>query len=180
MVTVYTVGHSTRALGEFVALLRHYRIEVLVDVRTFPRSRRFPHFNQAALEESLAGEGIDYLWLKELGGRRHGPPAEDSPNLGLSTPGFRNYADHMLSAEFQTALARLRETASRRRLALICAERLYWRCHRRLISDYLTAQGDTVLHIDSAARLLPHRLPPGAHTADGLLTYPGEKRLFGS
>ena len=161
MVTVYTVGHSTRALGEFLALLRHYRIEVLVDVRTFPRSRRFPHFNQVALRESLPGEGIDYLWLKELDGRRHGPPAQDSPNLGLRTPGFRNYADHMLSAEFQIAVAELREVASTRRLALMCAERLHWRCHRRLVSDYLTARGESVRKKARSGVDVEHRVALG-------------------
>jgi len=178
VVTIYTVGHSTRALEEFLSLLRHHRIEVLVDIRTYPSSRRFPHFNQAALMDSLAEEGIDYLWLKELGGRRHGPPAEGSANPGLRSPGFRNYADHMLSAEFRATVAQLRQTASACRLALMCAERLYWRCHRRLLCDYLTAQGDQMLHIESVDRLLPHRLTPGAHVADGQVSYPGEKQLF--
>jgi len=178
VLTFYSIGHSTRALAEFLSLLGDYRIEVLADIRSYPSSRRFPHFNQAALRESLLREGIDYLWLKQVGGRRHGPPAEDSRNPGLRSPGLRNYADHMLSAEFQDAVARLRETALDRRLALMCAERLYWRCHRRLLSDYLTAQGDEVLHIESAERLLRHRLTPGARIAEGLVTYPNQELLF--
>jgi len=177
-VTIYTIGHSTRELGDFLALLVHYRIEVVADIRSYPSSRRFPHFNQAALRKSLLERGIDYVWLKELGGRRHRTSAEVSPNAGLRSLGFRNYSDHMASPEFGSAAAQLREVAGARRLALMCAERLYWRCHRRLLSDYLTAQGDEVLHIESLDRVLPHRPTPGVHVAGGRVTYPGEATLF--
>lgn len=178
MVTIYTVGHSTRAPQEFLSLLRHYGLEVLADIRTYPSSRRFPHFNRAALARSLASVGIEYLWLKALGGRRHGPPDPHSPNRGLRSPAFRNYADHMGSEEFRRAVARLRLLARERRLAVMCAERFYWRCHRRLLADYLTAQGDEVLHIESAERLLPHRLTPGARIEAGFVTYPPPESLF--
>jgi uncharacterized protein (DUF488 family) len=175
---IYTIGHSTRSLEEFLALLRRHRIEVLADVRAYPSSRKFPHFNQPTLETALSQAGIEYRWYQALGGRRHGAPQADSPNRGLRSPGFRNYADYMLSAEFRAAAADLRALARSRRLALMCAERLYWRCHRRLISDYLSAQGDEVLHIESADRLLPHQLTPGAHSENGEVTYPPEECLF--
>jgi uncharacterized protein (DUF488 family) len=175
---IYTIGHSTRSLEEFLSLVCQHRIEVLADVRSYPSSRKFPHFNQAALETALAQVGIEYRWYQALGGRRHGTPLADSPNRGLRTPGFRNYADHMRSAELQTAAVDLRALARSRRLALMCAERLYWRCHRRLLSDYLSAQGDEVLHIESADRLLPHQLTPGTHSENGEVTYPGEESLF--
>ena len=178
MTVIYTIGHSTRSLEEFLALLRQHEIELLADVRSYPSSRKFPQFNQAALAEALSREGIEYRWYRALGGRRHGAPLADSPNRGLRSPGFRNYADHMRSADFQAAAADLRALARSRRLALMCAERLYWRCHRRLLSDYLSAQGDEVLHIESADRLLPHELTPGARSENGEVTYPGEGSLF--
>ena len=178
MVTIHTIGHSTRSLKEFLSVLSHYGIELLADIRSYPSSRRFPHFNQEALKEALSSAGIDYVWFKELGGRRHGQPAEDSPDQGLRSAGFRNYADHMLTGEFQTVTRQLRDLAGDRRVVLMCAERLYRRCHRRLVADYLTAQGDEVLHIESADRLLPHRLTPGARLEGDRVTYPAEEKLF--
>src|SRR5580658_3124913 len=138
MATVYTIGHSTRTLDELIAALRAYRIATLVDIRAFPMSRRLPHFNRESLEVELPKHGIAYVWMKELGGRRK-KIRDDSPNTGLRNDSFRNYADYMLTPEFGQAVARLLELAERGNAAIMCAERMYFQCHRMLVSDYLAA-----------------------------------------
>jgi uncharacterized protein (DUF488 family) len=176
---LYTIGHSTHPLEEFRSLLAPHGIQALVDIRRFPGSRKFPQFNQVGLASSLREAGIDYHWLKALGGRR-GKRKDGSPtvNNGLHNAGFRNYADYMLTPEFQEGIARLLEIAQGARTALMCAEGLFWRCHRRLVSDFLTAKGVTVQHIMPSGELRPHAVTKGAVSENGRVTYPGGKSLF--
>jgi len=142
-----------------------------VDIRSFPSSRRHPHFNAEALAAALAAQGLDYLHLPELGGRRQ-PGVGPSPNQGLRSPGSRAYADHMLTPQFAAAVQRLLALARERPTAVMCAEAAYARCHRLLLADYLTAQGVEVRHILDARRWQPHRLTPWARVEGGRLTYP--------
>jgi uncharacterized protein (DUF488 family) len=167
---VFTVGHSTHPLGELVALLRRHQVAALADVRRHPGSRRLPHFNREALERELPAAGIEYHHLPQLGGRRR--PRRDSPNRGWDVGGFRGYADHMDSAEFADGLAQLEALAGRRRTALMCAEGLWWRCHRRLAADALTARSWRVRHIAPDGRLAEHRLPDFAVVEGGRVSYP--------
>jgi uncharacterized protein (DUF488 family) len=170
-VTIYTIGHSNVAIDEFTALLKAHAVECLADIRQYPSSRAFPHFNQKPLAEHLAGEGIAYEWFQDLGGRRKGTSQADSPNAGLTSPGFQHYADYMLTPPFHDAIGRLLEIAAQRRTAIMCAEKLYWRCHRMLVSDFLTAQGVAVLHIMDLKAPRMHRLSRMAVVAHGVLTY---------
>jgi len=170
--TLYTIGHSNRTIDTLMALLAAYEIDLLADVRQFPSSKRLPQFNQNTLAGSLAAAGIDYTWFEALGGRRSGFDAANSPNLGLRSRGFRQYADYMQTAEFQQAVARLLQVAEQQRTALMCAEAVYWRCHRRLISDYLTAQGHCVQHILGHNQCRPHRWTDAVVVGHGGVTYP--------
>ncbi len=171
MATVYTIGHSTRTLEEFIAALQAHGITTLVDIRAFPMSRRLPHFNRESLELELPKHGIAYVWMKELGGRRK-KMRDDSPNTGLRNESFRNYADYMLTPEFAQGIVRLLQLAEQSNTAIMCAERVYFQCHRMLVSDYLTAHGHTVWHIDDDKRpLRPHKLMAEAHLVDGQLLY---------
>jgi len=171
MATVYTIGHSTRTLDELVAALQAHRIATLVDIRAFPMSRRLPHFNRESLEVELPKHGIAYVWMKELGGRRR-KMRDDSPNTGLRNDSFRNYADYMLTPEFEQAIERLLMLAEQSNTAIMCAERVYFQCHRMLVSDYLTAHGHVVLHLDDDKRPpRPHKLMAEAHLVDGQLLY---------
>jgi uncharacterized protein (DUF488 family) len=140
MATVYSIGHSTRSLDELVEALTAHGIKILVDIRSFPMSRRLPHFNREPLESTLPKSGIRYVWLKELGGRRR-KIRDDSPNIALRNDSFRNYADHMLTKESQRGIAELLALADQARTAIMCAERVYFHCHRMLVSDWLTAPG---------------------------------------
>jgi uncharacterized protein (DUF488 family) len=171
--TVWTVGHSTRSAGEFIELLQARRIEAVADVRRFPASRRHPHFSREQLEPALAAHDVDYLGLPALGGRR--PPKPDSVNTGWRVAAFRGYADYMETPEFAEAFARLLEVAHARRIAIMCAEALWWQCHRRLIADALLALGHEVLHIQSRADASPHKLIPPATMRDGKLSYAAEQ-----
>ena len=173
MATIYTVGHSTRTLAELVSALRAHGVEVLVDVRAFPGSRRLPHFNRESLATDLPRAGIAYRWMQGLGGRRKKQLAV-SPNIGLRNPSFRNYADYMLTDEFRSAAAELVEAAAENRIAIMCAERVYFRCHRMLISDYLVALGHSVLHIDGVGPARPHKLTPEAQREGDRLVYRGD------
>jgi len=167
---VYTVGHSTRPIGELLGLLHEHGVASVVDVRRFPGSRRHPQFSQEALRGTLAGAGIGYAHKVELGGRRS--LRAGSPNTGWRNASFRAYADHMDSSEFQRGLAELIEHASRNRTALMCAEVLPHRCHRRLIADALVARGIEVMHIIDRRRAEAHALNPQAHILeDGRLRY---------
>ena len=139
-------------------------------------SRRMPHFNRELLEKTLPQAGIRYLWMKELGGRRK-KSLDDSPHIALRSPSFRNYADYMLTPEFQHGVARLVEVAERSRTVYMCAERVYFNCHRMLVSDWLTAQGHQVFHIDGTGPVKPHKLLPEARVIDGELIYLGDRLL---
>ena len=177
MATLYTIGHSTRTLDELVEALHAHSIKTLVDIRAFPMSRRLPHFNRESLEKSLPEAGIRYVWMQELGGRRKKSLAE-SPNLALRNESFRNYADYMLTDEFQDGVKNLLDVARQQRTAIMCAEGLFWRCHRRLVSDSLVANGVTVQHIMPSGELRPHKLTNGAVIEGQRVTYPGERSLF--
>jgi uncharacterized protein (DUF488 family) len=167
---ILTIGHSTRPLDEFIAILKSHDVTLLVDVRTIPRSRHNPQFNLDILPAALAEAGIGYLHLKGLGGLRHG--AKDSPNTGWRTPGFRGYADYMLTEEFTDQLGRLLEVAVMEQVAVMCAEAVPWRCHRSLIADALTVRGFPVEHIMGPGRRQPHRLTPFARVEGVRITYP--------
>ena len=176
MATLYTIGHSTRTFEELVEALRAHSVTILVDIRAFPMSRRLPHFNRENLERCLPASGIEYIWMRSLGGRRKRTLAE-SPNIALRNESFRNYADYMLSAEFKAAAAELIVVAERSRTAYMCAERVYFQCHRMLVSDYLVAHGHEVLHIDGAGPVRPHKLMSEARVISGELIYCGDRLL---
>ena len=176
MPTLYTLGHSTRTLDELISALQAHSIEMLVDIRSFPMSRRLPHFNRESLEQSLGSAGINYVWLKELGGRRK-KIRDDSPHVALRSPSFRNYADYMLTSEFQQGISALLDFAQHSRTAYMCAERVYFRCHRMLVSDWLVAHGHEVLHIDAEGPARPHKLTPEARLENGQVIYLGDRLL---
>jgi uncharacterized protein (DUF488 family) len=171
MATVWTVGHSTRSGEEFGQILSAYEIQVLVDVRSFPGSRRYPQFNREALAESLKQIGIEYRHGPRLGGRR--TPRADSHNTAWKNASFRAYADHMENEEFRKGAKDLLELAGESRTAVMCAESLWWRCHRSLISDYLKAEGHTVIHILSETKTEEHPFTAAARIIDGNLSYRG-------
>ncbi len=168
MVEIYTIGHSNRSILEFLGLLRRYGIEVLADVRRFPTSK-YEHFGQDVLSEILRESGIEYVWFERLGGYRK-KILDRSPNIAIKSEGFRNYADYMMTEEFKAEIRKLVEIAERKRLCVMCAERFFWRCHRRFISDYLTFLGHSVYHImDDGLRR--HRLSKEARIAGDVLVY---------
>ena len=171
---VFTIGHSTRTLDELVALLRENGISYLIDVRRFPGSRRHPQFNQGNLQKSLPEKGIAYRHMEILGGRR-GKPDPDSPNGGWRNDGFQAYADHIATGEAQTAVRKILSDAERTRIAVMCAEGVYWRCHRQILSDFLVAQGADVRHIQGSENIESHELRAMAKVReDGLVVYPPE------
>jgi uncharacterized protein (DUF488 family) len=174
-VTIWTIGHSTLAIQEFLTLLDAHGIGVVADVRRFPMSRRHPQYNQDALTAALAGEGVRYESFQELGGRRTPRPA--SPNTAWRNASFRGYADYMETAAFQTAVGRLMTLAAADRTAIMCAEALWWRCHRALIADCLRASGSVVLHVTPAGTAIEHPFTAAAHVIDGKLSYVGDLTL---
>jgi uncharacterized protein (DUF488 family) len=176
MAILYTIGHSTRSLDELIGTLQAHSIETLVDLRSFPMSRRLPHFNRESLEKSLPEAGIQYVWMKDLGGRRK-KSRDDSPNVALRNESFRNYADYMLAPEFERAIADLIKLGEQSRTAYMCAERVYFRCHRMLVSDWLVAHGHEVLHIDDPRPPKPHKVMAEARLVDGQLIYRGDRLL---
>ena len=167
--TIWTLGHSTRLLDEFLAVLAAHEIEHVADVRRFPASRRLPQFEASALEVSLARSGIVYQWMPALGGRRRFDP--DSPNDGWRNTAFRAYADHVATEEFAGGLFELLMAANGLRTAIMCAELLWWRCHRRIIADVLSSLGAPVTHIRDARVAEPHKLAPPARIVSGQLRY---------
>jgi uncharacterized protein (DUF488 family) len=173
---VYTIGHSTRSLDELIAAVKAHEIETLVDIRSFPVSRRLPHFNRESLEEALPAAGIQYVWLKALGGYRK-RLQEDSPHVALRNQNFRNYADHMMTSEFEHGIEELLRLANESRTAYMCAERVWFHCHRMLVSDWLVAHGHTVLHIDDTGPARPHKVTAEARLVDDRIIYRGD-RLF--
>ena len=166
---VWTVGHSTRSAEAFLALLRAHRIETIADVRRFPTSRRHPQFNSATLAAILEDALIGYVPMPDLGGRR--PAKKDSRNTVWREASFRGYADYMETPTFDTALAKLIDAASVRRTAVMCAEAVWWQCHRQMIADALKARGHRVLHIMDAVKVTEHPFTSAARVIDGHLQY---------
>jgi uncharacterized protein (DUF488 family) len=170
---LYTIGHSTRPIEAFLALLEAHGVEKLVDVRTIPRSRHNPQYDQPALRESLKAAGIRYEHIRELGGLRHGRPA--SPNTGWTNASFRGYADYMGTSHFRDALRRLEAGGRERPVAIMCAEGFLARCHRSLIADALIVDGWRVLEIQSRKTAKLHRRTPFLRVRDGRLVYPAPR-----
>jgi uncharacterized protein (DUF488 family) len=174
---VYTIGHSTRAAGELVALLLDFDVAVLADTRSFPRSRRNPQFNPETLEPFLASHGVEYEHHPLLGGRR--AVRKDSPNTAWQNAAFRGYADYMQTEAFERGIRELEDEARRRTVAVMCAELAWWRCHRRMIADRLTLDGFEVLHILTPRRPpYPHKLSPGLSVIDRRITYPAQQAML--
>jgi len=171
VLTIWTVGHSTRSIEEFNQILTSHRIKTLVDVRTFPGSRRHPQFNKPELAETLNAIGIRYEHQPKLGGRRKARP--DSKNTAWNNESFRGYADHMETPEFQQGIKELLELAKLQSTTVMCAEAVWWRCHRSLISDYLKAEGVKVVHILGEKKTEEHPFTPVARIVDGRLSYAG-------
>ena len=169
--SVWTIGHSTRPIDEFVAALASFSIGALVDVRTYPGSRRYPHFNKPTLAASLAGVEIEYRHVPELGGRRRAKP--DSLNMAWRNEMFRGYADHMETEEFREGIDWLLGFARESRTAIMCAEAVWWKCHRSLIADYLKAKGVRVLHILGEGKAEEHPFTGAARIVNGQLSYRG-------
>lgn len=167
---IYTIGHSTRTLEEFQDLLMQFQIELLLDVRTLPKSRYVPYFNAEALGRALSERGIEYRHMKRLGGLRK--PAEDSPNQGWRNASFRGFADYMQIEEFRRSITEVLDLATRKRMVLTCAEALPLRCHRSLIADALVLRNIEVQHIISQASLRAHDLTPFAAVEGERITYP--------
>ena len=175
---IFTIGHSTRTLGEFLASLDDVRAELVVDVRSFPRSRVNPQFNIDVLPEALAEVGIGYRNLLALGGRRRPDSAKPSPNKLWLNASFQNYADYTATTAFRDGLKELSALACHKRCVIMCAEALWWRCHRRIVADHLLAKGFYVEHVMGPGKVVPAKLTSGIVLRDGTLTYPAvEKSL---
>jgi uncharacterized protein (DUF488 family) len=169
---IFTVGHSNLSFEQFVSLLKEFGVYLVADVRRYPSSRKFQHFNREVLCKLLAVKNIEYMWLEALGGRRHTGKNNKSLNTGLKSLGFRNYADHMATDEFHRAVQKLLSIAAAKRTAIMCAEKFYWKCHRRLLSDYLISQGVEIVHILEPGKLSAHKLTPCAVTTGVGIIYP--------
>jgi uncharacterized protein (DUF488 family) len=167
--TVWTIGHSNRTFDEFARTLEDPRIELIADVRRFPGSRRLPQFASETLQATLESRGIAYRWIPALGGRRR--PDPDSPSTGWTHPAFRAYADYIGTEEFAEGLTELSLLAGGLRTAIMCAEALWWRCHRRIIADVLVSLGANVVHNIAPGKSEEHSLRPPARLEDGVLTY---------
>jgi uncharacterized protein (DUF488 family) len=173
MTQLYSIGHSNQPLEKFLSLLVEHRIKNLVDIRRFPGSRKYPWSNRDNLASSLEAAAIGYNWIEGLGGRRRSESGSArSPNLGLRNEGFRNYADYMRTDDFRHAVDQLVQIADHRRTTMMCAEAVFWRCHRRLVSDFLLMDRKVeVQHIFPSGEVRPHVLTAGATMEQGKLTY---------
>jgi uncharacterized protein (DUF488 family) len=172
-VSFYTIGHSTRPIEEFTGLLQTAGVRLVADVRTVPRSRTNPQFNRDTLPDALSDFQIGYEHIAELGGLRgHKPDVATAVNSFWQNQSFHNYADYAMSESFRAGLARLRDLGRERTCAVMCAEAVWWRCHRRIIADYLIAAGEHVFHIMGPGRIEPARMTEGARAAPDGLTYP--------
>jgi uncharacterized protein (DUF488 family) len=169
--SLWTVGHSTLSIEDFTARLTSFEITLLADVRSFPGSRRYPHFNTENLSAALANAGIRYEHFRELGGRRR--PRPDSLNMTWRNESFRGYADYMETKEFHDGVERLLELAAKHRVVIMCSEAVWWRCHRSMISDYLKVKGIDVIHIMGEGKSEPHPFTSAARVVDGGLSYRG-------
>jgi len=167
--TIFTIGHSTRPIEEFIRILKAHGVERVADIRTVPRSRRNPQFNRDVLPESVSRSGIAYEHIAALGGLRHARP--DSVNTGWRNASFRGYADYMATEQFAGGIERLCELARKTPCAIMCAESVPWRCHRSLVADALTARGIHVMHIMNAGKAVSHSMTPFAHVENGTITY---------
>ncbi len=167
---IYSIGHSTLPIEQFLGLLGEHGVRLVADIRRFPASRRYPWFARQALQQAVEAAGLEYRWLAQLGGYR-GALRPDSPHLGLRVAGFRNYADYMATAEFHAAAGELMGLAESWPAAYMCAERLYWRCHRMLLSDFLVVRGWEVVHILEPGKTVRHKLTQGAVVEAGQLLY---------
>jgi uncharacterized protein (DUF488 family) len=173
---IFTLGHSTLPLKEFIALLRAYGIECLADIRTVPRSRHNPQFNADTLGDALREHGIAYTPLSALGGLRH--PRKDSPNAGWRNDGFRGFADYMQTGAFARGLEELIALGQERRTAIMCAEAVPWRCHRSLVADALTVRGIPAVEILSITNSREHKLTPFARVEGTAITYPPDQAFL--
>ncbi len=169
---IYTIGHSTHSIEDFVKMLQGFEIGLVADVRTIPRSRHNPQFNQDALQQELLRRGIGYVHLARLGGLRR--PAKDSVNTAWKNSSFRGFADYMQTSEFKAGLEQLIQLASEQRTAILCAEAVPWRCHRSLIADSLLVRNIPVEDIISGKVSRPHKLTPWARVDGEIITYPGQ------
>lgn len=174
-VTIWTIGHSTLPIDALLEHLAAHSVSALADVRRFPSSRRYPQFNREALDAALARAGVQYAGFQDLGGRR--TPRPDSPHTGWRNASFRGYADYLDTPAARAALDRLLALAGTHRTAVMCAEALWWRCHRSLIADTFTAAGHAVLHIGSDGAATPHTYTAPARLIEGRLSYAGEPSL---
>jgi uncharacterized protein (DUF488 family) len=170
--TIYTIGHSTRSLTEFLDMLQSFDIKILADIRALPGSRRFPHFDKENLKISLEKTGIQYIHLADLGGRRK--VKKDSKNNRWKNVSFRGYADYMETKEFENAVVELEHVALKQPTAYMCSEAVWWRCHRSMVSDYLKVKGWTVLHIMAAGKVQEHTYTSPARIVDGNVFYSDE------
>jgi uncharacterized protein (DUF488 family) len=172
MSIIYTVGHSTRAIEDFIEILRNYFVEIVVDVRRWPTSKRHPHYCMNCLKQNLLRAGIQYRWMGEnLGGYVKNGLGDESPNKGWKSRGFRNYADYAMTQRFRAGLEEVASIGYANTVACMCAERFYWRCHRRIISDYLTLRGFKVIHIVDSGMSIEHALPEYAVATGDLVLY---------
>lgn len=169
---IWTIGHSTRSLEEFISMLQSFKIELVADIRSYPGSRRYPQFNKEALELSLPEKGVSYIHLKELGGRRKVNP--DSINTGWRLAAFRGYADYMDTDTFKQGIEKLESLAEKQRTAYMCSEAVWWSCHRSLVSDYLKVRGWTVMHILGISKGEEHPYTSPARIVNGVLNYAKE------
>jgi uncharacterized protein (DUF488 family) len=169
--SIWTIGHSTLSVEDFLARLRSFQIDLLADVRSFPGSRRYPHFNKENLSAALIDAGICYEHLRELGGRRR--PRPDSLNMTWRNESFRGYADYMETLAFREGVEHLLTTAQHQRVAIMCSEAVWWRCHRSMISDYLKVKGIEVMHIMNEGKAEPHPFTSAARVIKGELSYRG-------
>jgi len=166
-ISIYTIGHSNRSWDDFIALLEKFAIRTVADIRSLPGSKKFPHFDRENMEKALPDCGLQYIWLPSLGGLRRVRRGFESPNIGLTNPGFRAYADYMATSEFLEGVEELLVVASESATTVMCAEALYWRCHRRLLSDYLVAHGVDVSHILGLQNVIAHKMTQGSVITPG-------------
>lgn len=170
--TIWTIGHSILSIEDFIIMLKSFQIDLLADIRSLPGSKRYPHFNKEVLEQSMFENHIGYVHLKNLGGRRK--TKKDSKNIGWRSEAFRGYADYMESEEFRDAVEQLEVLASEKHTAIMCAEAVWWKCHRSLVSDYLKLQGWMVMHIMSSGKATEHNYTKPARIIDDQLKYTAE------
>jgi uncharacterized protein (DUF488 family) len=170
--TIWTIGHSTRSIEDFIEMLQAFKIELLVDIRSFPGSRRFPQFNKENLADSLLTNKIEYVHILRLGGRR--TPKKDSKNTGWKHESFRGYADYMETEYFKKGIEELIEIAEKRKTAIMCSEAVWWKCHRSLISDHLKHKGWMVMHIMDKTKAEEHPYTQAAKIINGELDYSGD------